>query len=285
MSTPTRPILRYFGGKWRLAPWIISHFPPHNVYVEPFCGAASVFFRKPHAKFGSVLNDINGEIVNLFLVLRDLKLSEELLRLLRLTPFARDELVLARIDDVNITPVERARRLIVRSQLGRGSCLLRDNTGFRGRRTNSTYPAVDWMNYPDALTETIKHLQGITIENLQAGEILKRYDGGDVLFYVDPPYPHCTRRHRDDYAECEMSNDKHRILAQALHSVSGMVVLSGYRCDLMDELYADWERKERQVCNDGQKKCIECIWLSSYTKRRLEDSKMETSLFCQPALS
>ena len=217
------------------------------------------------------MNDTNGEIVNLFHVLRDAKLSEELLRLLRLTPFARDELNRARSNEISIAPVERARRLIVRSQFGRGSCLSDENTGFRSKRKNSVSPAGDWNNYPDALAKIIECLRGVTIENLPAVKILERYDGSDVLFYVDPPYPHHVRRHKNDYADGEMSDEEHRVLAHQLHILSGMVVLSGYRCQLMDELYFDWMKVERRSYNDGANVRTECLWLSPNVVKKLEN--------------
>lgn len=88
--TPTRPVLRYMGGKWRLAPWILRHLPPHRTYVEPFGGAASVLLRKPRA-YAEIYNDLDGEIVSLFRVLRDPEAAAELVRRIALTPFAREE--------------------------------------------------------------------------------------------------------------------------------------------------------------------------------------------------
>ena len=117
-STRPRPMLRWHGGKWMLAPWIIENMPAHRIYVEPYCGAASVLFRKPRA-YSEVINDLDGEVTGLFRVLRDRAAAKELERLLRLTPFARtefDESYTASLD-----PVEQARRTIVRSFMGFGS--------------------------------------------------------------------------------------------------------------------------------------------------------------------
>jgi len=163
--TPPRPILRWHGGKWLLAPWIIAQFPPHRVYVEPFGGAWSVGFRKPRAA-AEVWNDLDAELVNLFTVLRDPQASSSLVAALRLTPFARDEFNAAyeRCAD----PAERARRLIVRSFMGHGSdgASGQYRTGFRANsnRSGST-PAVDWTNLPDSLELAVARLRGVVIEN------------------------------------------------------------------------------------------------------------------------
>lgn len=85
---PDRPVLRWHGGKWLLAPWIISHFPAHNVYVEPFGGAGSVLMRKERS-YAEVWNDLDGDVVNLFRVLRTSD-ADRLVALCRLTPFSRE---------------------------------------------------------------------------------------------------------------------------------------------------------------------------------------------------
>lgn len=146
--TPTRPVLRWHGGKWLLAPWIISHFPAHDVYVEPFGGGGSVLMRKARA-YAEIWNDLDGDVVNLFRVLRSSD-ADRLVAHLRLTPFAREGFVEAYGESQD--PVERARRLIIRSFQGFGS----DGhngariTGFRANSSRSgTTPAHDWANYPD----------------------------------------------------------------------------------------------------------------------------------------
>lgn len=117
ISTPSRPVLRWHGGKWLLAPWIISHMPAHRVYVEPFGGAASVLMRKPRAK-SEVWNDLDGDLFNLFDVLRGPN-SAAVIRAVSLTLFSRADF--ERAYEPADDPVERARRLLIRSHQGFGS--------------------------------------------------------------------------------------------------------------------------------------------------------------------
>ncbi len=232
MTAPTRPALRYYGGKWRLGPWIISHFPPHRCYVEPYAGAASVLLQKPRS-YAEVYNDLDGEIVNLFRVLRDPAQARELERLLRLTPYARVEF--EQSYQAAGDPIEQARRSIARSYMGFGSASLETTvTGFRDNAKRSgTIPAHDWARFPAQLEHFCNRLAGVVIESRDALEVIQRQDDRTTLFYVDPPYPHITRgRVRVHRYRVEMSDEQHRQLAAALHQVKGIVVLSGYDCEL-----------------------------------------------------
>ena len=267
MNSPNRPILRYHGGKWLLAPWIISQFPAHRLYCEPFGGAASVLLRKARA-FTEVYNDLDGEIVQLFRVARDR--GPELVRALGLTPFAREEFEGAYepTDD----PVEASRRTIIRAFMGFGADGVHSShrTGFRGRSERSgTTPAHDWANFPEALRATVERLRGVVVEHRPATEVIATYDRPDALFYVDPPYVHSTRRRVDaarGYRH-EMTDEDHRALAAQLGGVSGQVVLSGYQCPLYDELYAGWERVEKTgpFC-DGARKRTEVLWMRNVSR-------------------
>lgn len=267
---PGRPIVRYHGGKWLLAPWIISHFPPHRVYVEPFGGAASVLLRKQRS-YGEIYNDLDGEIVNVFRVARDR--GDELRRALELTPFARSEFVDSYIpaDD----PLEQARRTILRSFQGFGSAAVCGETsGFRANSNRSgTTPAHDWRNYADAFGTLVERLRGVVIENRDAIEVMRAHDSPDTLHYVDPPYVHATRSGkvrstvtRKSYKH-EMTDDQHEALADALYSLRGAVVLSGYRSELYDSLYAGWRKVERHALADGAEKRIEVLWLSQNVRQ------------------
>jgi DNA adenine methylase len=194
---PTRPMLRYHGGKWALAPWIISHFPPHQIYVEPFGGAASVLLQKPRC-YAEIYNDLDGEIVSLFRVARDR--GRELQQLIELTPYSRAEFhdSFVASDD----PLEQARRTVMRSYMGFGGNLTRANrdqtpqrTGFRdySKKNRQSIPAGDWRNWPGALPLIIDRLRGVIIENRPAARVMAEHDTPETLHYVDPPYVHSTR--------------------------------------------------------------------------------------------
>lgn len=263
-DAPGRPALRYHGGKWRLAPWIISHFPTHRVYVEPFGGGASVLLRKPRS-CGEVYNDLDGEIVSFFRVLRDPIQAARLRFLLETTPFAREEFRTAYepADD----PVESARRLLIRSFMGFGSDGWNAThvTGFRANSNRSgTTPAQDWRHYPEQIDLFTDRLRGVVIENRNASEVISQHDGPRTLIYADPPYVHETRARVDKgrgYRH-EMSDADHEALAEQLDGAEGAVVLSGYRCALYDRLYSRWRRVERMTHADGARPRVECLWLN-----------------------
>ncbi|MEB5074311.1 DNA adenine methylase, partial [Pseudomonas aeruginosa] len=185
MKGVRRPILRYHGGKWKLAPWIIQHLAPHHTYVEPFGGAASVLLRKARS-YAEIYNDLDGDVVNLFRVARDH--GEQLRQALALTPFAREEFEASYAETSD--PLERARRMVIRSLQGFGTAAASgERTGFRSTSTRSgTGPALDWRNYPDTLTAITERLQGVVIENRDALALMEYHDRPNTLHYVDPPY-------------------------------------------------------------------------------------------------
>lgn len=267
MTEPTRPALRYHGGKWKLAPWIISHFPPHRVYVEPFGGAASVLLRKPRS-YAEIYNDLNDDLVAFFRVLRDREQSARLIELLRLTPFARVEFDSAHSPTND--PVECARRLLVRAFMGFGSAsvICSHKTGFRANSNRrGTTPAHGWANYQECMHALVDRMKGVIIEHRDAVACMQQHDSLETLHYVDPPYVHSTREFKRTRAKTVYSNEltdaDHCALADNLKKLSGMVFLSGYRCELYDSLYAEWERREKKTFADGARPRIECLWLNS----------------------
>lgn len=270
---PSRPVLRWHGGKWILAPWIIDHFPPHRVYTEAYGGAGSVLLRKPRS-YAEIWNDLDEEAVNLFRVLRNKKQSAELRRALYLMPFSRVEF--QRSYEPTDNPIEKALRLVIRSYMGFGANAHNKGqpTGFRANSNRAgTTPAHDWANYPGALALTIKRLRGVILEQRHGPDILLQHDGPDTLHYVDPPYVHGTRGSRNNdsrhrYAH-EMFDTDHEDLSCILKNLKGMVVLSGYRGALYEKLYADWTSFERQAFADGAKQRVEVLWLNESASLRL----------------
>ena len=256
MNTPTRPVLRWHGGKWRLAPWIVSLMPPHQVYVEPFGGAASVLLRKPRAK-SEIYNDLDSAVVNLFRVLRGPD-ADRLIREVALTPFARAEFEVAY--QPAGCPLEQARRLLIRSHMGFGSNGHERPTGFRGKAYRAgKLPQHDWRDLPDVIAAVVDRLHGVVIESADARAVMARYDEPAALHYVDPPYLPETRDSGGDYAH-ELSVSDHADLLDFLRTLTGRVILSGYPSALYDNALPGWTRLERAHLADGARKRTEVVW-------------------------
>lgn len=284
MSAPTRPVLRWHGGKWKLAPWIISHFPPHRVYVEPFGGAASVLLRKPRA-YAEVYNDLDDEVVNLFRVLRDAYQAVELTRQLELTPFARIEFRAARQSDDS--PIERARRFVLISHMGFGSAgVLGTTTGFRAdSKKSGTTPAHDWRSYPEIMPAVIDRLRGVVIECRPALKVLEKHDAPDALHYVDPPYVPDTRSQKRGPAGLyhsyrhELTDADHAELLDVLQGLAGMVILSGYPHPMYDDALTGWYRTEKQALADGARERTEVLWINPAAREAFLAAQAQPDIF------
>lgn len=274
-----RPIIRWHGGKWRIARWIIQFFPPHLTYAELFGGGASVMLQKPPSK-AELYNDLDETLIALFRVIQDPEQSERLIWLLERTPFSRAEFNLAY--EPTPDPVERARRTIIRSFMGFGSdgTAGEYKTGFRRNVTNAAkFPASEWKSYPKALRATVERFRSVVLEQCDAFALLKDIDAPETLFYLDPPYHPETRsqgnrRRGAGYHvyKHELSIEDHERLIDAVHDVEGMVILSGYPHALYDEGLRDWRRVDRKAFADGGRARTECVWINPAAQRRLDAS-------------
>jgi len=276
-DAPKRPALRYYGGKWRLAPWIISFFPPHQNYVEPCGGAASVLLQKPRSPL-ETYNDLDGNVVNFFRVLRDR--LDELIRKIRLTPWARVgyELSLEPCED----EIERARRFFSWCWMGIGG-------KWGGWRTITDISSRNGVDWPQDLLN-ISHLslvaerfQAVQIEHDDYDVIVRRYDNPAALHYLDPPYVPDERERQGRYI-FDWSVAQHAQAATLLRQCQGYVVISGYACPLYTELYEahGWQRFDKEAQTSGGKR-IESVWLSPRTtealnRNRLHQAKLFTRL-------
>jgi DNA adenine methylase len=237
--------------------------PAHRVYVEPFGGGASVLLRKGRS-YGEVYNELDGEVVNLFRVVREH--GAELRQKLLDTPFAREEFELSY--EPSDDQMEQARRTVIRSFMGFGSAGASGaKTGFRANSNRSgTTPAHDWANFPEALKGVTDRLRAVVIECGDAAKVMLAHDSDDTLHYVDPPYVLDARSNvtvdSGKAYRFEMTDADHETLAATLLELRGMVMLSGYSCDLYDRLYGSWNRIERKAWADGAKKRVEVIWFN-----------------------
>lgn len=285
MSAPTRPVLRYHGGKWKLAPWILQHFPRHGVYVEPFAGAASVLMLKPRVA-AEVYNDLDGGVVNLFRILRDPARAAELQRLVALTPFARDELEWAMAPAAD--DMEAAHKLILRSFLGRGSdaatrsCRVGFSTMLSEERA---LPAQAFAKWPGAIPEFVARLQGVVIENKAAVDVIRTFDTPNTLIYADPPYLLDTRSSMKGRSQKshgykhDMSDEQHVELAKVLRAAEGMVLISGYPSQLYAQLYHDWRRVQVGHRAEGAAIRTEVLWMNAACQRALEAQETQGRMF------
>jgi len=276
----------WYGGKYSHLDWLLPLLPKTTHYCEPFGGSAAVLINREPAPV-ETYNDIYGEVVNFFRVLREQK--EELIEAIGLTPFSRAEFEAAIKDDsAKLSELERARRFYIlarqvrtglaqKASAGRWAhCLLTSRAGMAGAVSR-------WLGAVEDLPLIAQRLLRVQIENAPAIEVIKRYDSYETLFYCDPPYPHESRGDSNAYAN-EMSDDQHRELAEVLHSIKGKVAISGYKCSLMEELYGDWQfvESEEKIIHSVKQVRREILWtnyeLPENIKRNKEKHLQQASL-------
>lgn len=266
------PAIRYHGGKFSLAPWIIEQMPEHVCYVEPFGGAAGVLLQKPRS-YSEVYNDLDGEVVNLFRVLRNPELNQRLQDACRLTPYSRDEFCHAQ--EPATDSVERARRMVVRACMGFGSAAgIGGNSGFRGDSKRKYATAAHlWERYPENLAALCQRLQGVIIENKDALSVMRAHDAQTTLHYIDPPYVPETRVQGNRYYAHEMTVEGHEQLLAVAITMTGMVMISGYDTEVYNDMLSGWaktEKTSRISAGRGTKVRTECLWLNPAAQRKQE---------------
>lgn len=261
-----RIVFGWYGGKFNHLDWLLPLLPACHHYCEPFGGSAAVLLNRDPAPV-ETYNDIDGDVVNFFRVLRDH--YEELARAIALTPFSREEFYLAIYgDEHNISDLERARRFFVRARQARTGLA---QTATLGRWANCKQTSragmsgvvSRWLGSIEGLAEIAERLLRVQIENRPAIDVIQLYDDPDTLFYCDPPYVHASRGDNNAYS-FEMDEQAHRELARVLRQCRGKVAISGYRCELMDELYRDWRRYDAPLkqCHSVKQIRQESVWMN-----------------------
>lgn len=259
---PARSALRIYGGKRRKADWIISQFPAHTCYVEPFGGAMSVLLRK-QPSVCEVYNDADSELVNFFRVLREQ--PDALIRAIALTPYSREEVDRSCAPTGTETPLEAARLTYVRSWQSRHGLPAVGKMGWRYDIANARQNVETWRTGPESLWQIVDRMKEVQLEHGDALKLFSRYDRKDTLFYVDPPYVAETRGKRwaTTAYKHELTDDDHVVLAARLNTLKGMVVVSGYDSELYDRLYAGWHKVKAMAQTHNSKiQAVETLWLS-----------------------
>lgn len=256
------PVLKYPGAKWRLAPWIISQMPPHEGYLEPFFGSGGVFFNKPPSRV-ETLNDLDGSVVRFFETCR--KHPDELAWALSLTPWSREEFLQSDFCDDRTEDVEAARQFAVRCWMTFGA-RTRCKTGWRHTTGSKLNGGPDnpklWARLPDTVQQVSARLQHAQFENRPALDLLRIYNGPELLIYADPPYIKETRTLNGDQYRYEMTDLDHEELLKVLVQSDSMVILSGYDCDMYRDMLPGWKMTTIKARAERGAKRIECLWIN-----------------------
>ena len=216
----------WIGGKRRLAPHILPLFPEHSCYVEPFCGAAALFFLKEPAKV-EVLNDINGELVSLYRVVQHH--LDEFVRQFRWALSSRELYGwLGATPPETLTEIQRAARFFYLMKCGFGGKV--EGTSF-GTATTAK-PRLNLMRIEEDLSAVHMRLHQVTIERLPWLDCIRRYDRPHTLFYMDPPY-WGTEGYGVDFGL-----GQYALMAEAMATMRGKAVVSVNDIPEMREVFA-----------------------------------------------
>lgn len=208
------PIIPWLGGKRRLADKLIPLFPPHECYVEVFAGGAALYFLRPMPAQTEVLNDINGELVNLYRVVQHH--LEEFVRQFKWAISSRQIFKWQQLTDpATLTDIQRAARFYYLQQHAFGGKLSGQTFG-----TATTGPAINLCRIEENLSAAHLRLSGTYVENLPWQEVMRRYDRPHSFFYCDPPY-----WQTEGYG-VEFGFEQYQELAAFMRSCKGKVMVS-----------------------------------------------------------
>lgn len=253
-----KTIIKYPGSKWSIAKWIISFFPEHHSYLEPYFGSGAVLFNKPRSNIETV-NDLDGEVVNLFeWIKRD---PERLAREIYYTPYARQVYEEA-FNRVPKNSLYKAVNFYIRLNMGHGFRTNGEKVGWKNdiQGRERAYAAADWCSLPERILQAAERLRGVQIENRPAVEVMERFNYSNVLIYLDPPYMLETR-HGKQYKH-EMSRKDHENLLEVTRQHKGPVLISGYDSELYNDMLSGWNRAETTCYTQAMTKKKEVLWMN-----------------------
>lgn len=233
----------YFGGKFTWLDYLYQHFPNKFTHLVDLFAGSMVVSLNYKGNVIKTANEINSDITNFFEVLRNHE--PELIRLLLLTPCS--ELEYNNSWEPCFDKIELARRFYVRirqSFFGLGA--QRKNKGWHMAKQHVNAAGGEtvsrWNNGIEKLHEVADVIRSnFQIVNSHYADCINKVDFSGAFFYCDPPYPLECRKSSNDY-KFEFSDDDHRKLSEKLHTIKGKAMISGYDCNLMNELYGDWNK-------------------------------------------
>lgn len=275
------PPFGYFGSKNKIARQLTENLPPHNCWIEAFCGSASVTLAKPPAQI-EIINDVDDEIINLFKQLRNN--HQKLCGAIRMTPYASRELEFARAKEEGISDLERARRFLVQSMMAINGVFGEHKGGFSYShsyvRTGREARVNRWYNLPSRLEDVVERLRSVRVESKDARELIKKYvNRPATLIYLDPPY---LGERTKGYAFDANDVDFHSSLLSIISDVKCMVFISGYESELYDSrLIASlgWEKKVIDTITKGSNGSSysrkEVVWTNKVYNQALKKGDLQ----------
>ncbi len=276
----------WYGGKFSHLDWLMPLLPECHHYCEPFAGSGAILLNREPSPI-ETYNDLDGEVVNFFRVLREQK--EAVIDALSLTPFSREEFAIACEVDPNLTPLERARRFYVRARQVRTGLAQTASIGRWANCKDTSRAGMSgvvsrWLGGIDKLDTIANRLLRVQIENRPAIDVINLYDSPTTLFYCDPPYIHETRGDSKAYGY-EMTNADHEQLAIVLNKAVGKVAISNYDCELMNDLFpaSKWHKRfsAEKTIHSTKDTRQEVVWLNYDPAKnyRPQNSKTQPQLF------
>ncbi len=261
-----KAILKYPGSKWALADWVISFFPEHHSYLEPFFGSGAVLFRKPRSNIETV-NDLDGNVTNLFEWIKHD--PEKLAHEIYWTPYARQiyEDTYAAVPEDSL---QKAVHFYIRAQMSHGFRTNGEKVGWKNdiQGRERAYAAGDWCSLPERIMEAAERLRGVQIENRPAVEVMRRFNHKKVLVYLDPPYMPGTR-HGKQYKYEMYDEDSHVELLNAAVQHKGPLLISGYETDLYNDILKGWHKEEVLCYTQSRSRKREPLWMNFEPQKQM----------------
>ena len=278
-----KPAFGYYGAKVRIASQIINSLPPHNAWVEAFCGSAALTIAKKPAPI-EIINDLDDQIINLFEQLRNN--SKELISAINLTPYARKEFFNAKQNEATIDPLEKARRFLISTMMTVNGAVGETGAGFsfsqsysrdgREARVNR------WYNLPERLEKVVERFKSVRVENRDARELLEMFANKPAtLFYMDPPYL-MERSHQYKH---DIDEKFHIELLELSNKAKCMMLISSYDNDLYNKMLSTrngWTKSivETNTSDTSGKKYKreEVLWKNQLFENALKNNRIPIRL-------